>query len=582
MPTIQQRLFCATAGLLVSFGLSAGEAARSASSPADLVLVNAAIHTVDAKQPIARWLAIRGGRIEAVGMAKPSPALIGPKTRVIDAHGKLILPAFIDAHTHPIWGGLSYSRCPLYEGNSVEDYQKLIAKCAAEDPQATWVYGTGWRDGLFVPDGIPTKAQLDAAVHDRPAVFANVGGHGLWLNSKALEAAGITRDTPDPPHGRIDRDANGNPNGGLEEAAVELVASKIPPPSAAAREKALLYAIHYFNSIGIVGFHDALVPIRGKDPAQVIPPGVPETYASLEKKGELKAYVTVALAWDRNAGLEQVPGILAAEKSLSAAGIHARTVKFLLDGVLVQRTAALLDPYSDKPDEKGALEVDPATLDAGVTALDREGFQIHVHAIGDGAVRAALDAFEKARTENHSTLNRPLISHLNLVSPADYPRFKSLGVTPIFQPLWASLDDYMVMTGVRVGAARMEHMYPVASLMRAGASVAYGSDWPVASANPFEGIEVALTHRAPGAVTGDRLAPTERLGLDAAVRNYTLHSAYALHIEDRSGSLTVGKNADLVAVDQNIYEVPATDIAKTRVLVTMYQGDVVYGDLGKL
>jgi predicted amidohydrolase YtcJ len=205
-----------------------------------------------------------------------------------------------------------------------------------------------------------------------------------------------------------------------------------------------------------------------------------------------------------------------------------------------------------------------------------------VHAIGDAAVRAALDAFEKARIENHSTLNRPLISHLNIVSPTDYARFKALGVTPIFQPLWASLDDYMVMTGVRVGPRRMEHMYPVASLMHGGTSVAYGSDWPVASANPFEGIEVALTHRAPGVTTGEMLAPTERVGLDDAVRNYTLHSAYALHIEDRSGSLTVGKNADLVAVDQNIYEIPVAAIGKTRVLVTLYQGQVVYGDLGKL
>src|SRR5262249_16382204 len=160
---------------------------------------------------------------------------IGPKTQLINAHGKLILPAFIDAHTHPIWGGLSHSRCPLYDGNSVADYQRLIKKCAAEDKEATWVYATGWRDRAFVPTGIPTKAQLDAAVHDRPAVFSNVGGHGLWLNSKALEAAGITRDTPDPPHGRIDRDANGDPIGGLEEAAVELVASKIPPPTAMAR-----------------------------------------------------------------------------------------------------------------------------------------------------------------------------------------------------------------------------------------------------------------------------------------------------------------------------------------------------------
>jgi predicted amidohydrolase YtcJ len=554
----------------------------AADAAADLVLINATIHTVDAKQPAAQWLAVRGGRIAATGNAKPPASLIGPATRVVDAHGKLILPAFHDAHTHPVWGGLSKSRCPLYDGNSVEEYQQLIAKCAAEDRESTWLYGTGWRDGLFKPDGIPTKAQLDAVVSDRPAVFANVGGHGLWLNSKALEAAGITRDTPDPPHGRIDRDANGEPIGGLQEAAVELVASKLPPPTAAAREKALLYAVHYFNSIGIVGFHDALVPIRGNDPAQVIPPGVPATYTTLVQRKALKAYVTVALAWDRNGGLEQIAAIKSAEKALREAGVSAHAVKFLLDGVPVQRTAALIEPYTDKPDERGALEVDPKILDPAVAALDRDGFQLHFHAIGDAAVRAALDALDRAHEQNHDTLNRPLISHVNLVSPADVPRFKKLGVTPIFQPLWASLDDYMVMVAVRVGSARMEHMYPAGTLMKAGTTVAYGSDWPVASANPFEGLETAVTRRGNRATSGDRLSPTERISLGEAVRNYTLNSAYALHVEDRSGSLTVGKNADLVAVDQNIFKAPVDQISNTHVLVTMYQGEVVYGDLGKL
>jgi predicted amidohydrolase YtcJ len=550
--------------------------------PADLLIVNAVIHTVDDAHPNAQWIAIRDGRIEALGNATPTPALKGPRTRVVDAHGRLVLPAFIDAHTHPIWGGLSHARCPLYEGKSIADYQRLIAQCAKEDPDSPWVYGVGWEDSHFKPDGIPDKTLLDPIIPDRPAAFSNVGGHSLWLNSKALQAAGITRDTPDPPHGRIDRDANGDPVGGLQEAAVELVTSKLPPPSEAARERALLYALHYFNSVGIVGFHDALVPIRGDEVAQTIPQGVPETYATLVKQGRLKAYVTVALGWDRAAGLEQLDGLRAAAAKLSSAGVHAQTVKFLLDGVPAQRTAALLEPYSDKPGEKGALEVDPEMLKKAVAALAQRGVQVHFHAIGDRAVRASLDAIEYGQQETHQPLNRPLISHLNLVAPSDYPRFKALGVTAIFQPLWACLDDYMRMVAIRVGPKRMTHMYPIASLMRAGATVAYGSDWPVASANPFEGLEVAVTRREPGATSGERLAPTERVGLDTAVKNYTLQSARVLYIEDRSGSLTVGKNADLVAVDQNIFDVPPERIGKTRVLVTMYRGEVVYGDLGSL
>ncbi|MBS0421747.1 MAG: amidohydrolase [Proteobacteria bacterium] len=548
---------------------------------ADLLLINANIHTVDAQHPTAQWIAIHAGKIEALGDGKPPVNLQDAHTRTVDVHHKLVLPAFHDPHTHPIWGGLSHSRCPLYDGNSIEDYKKLITQCAKED-KSEWLYGTGWRDGLFVPSGVPDKRLLDSIVPDRPAVFSNVGGHGLWLNSKALQAAGITRDTPDPPHGRIDRDANGEPIGGLQEAAVELVTSKLPPPSEAAQEKALLYALHYFNSVGIVGFHDALVPIRGDEAAQVIPPRVPDTYIALSKKGLLKAYVTVALGWDRGTGLEQLTGLKATREKLAAAGVQAQTVKFLLDGVPVQRTAALLEPYSDKPDEKGALEVDPETLKKAVAALAKENVQPHFHAIGDGAVHAALDAVEYGQQQTHHLLNRPLVSHVNLVAPADVPRFAALGAIPIFQPLWASMDDYMRLVAVRVGEKRMTHMYPVATLMHAGAKVAYGSDWPVASANPLEGLEVAIARRAPGAKDGVQLAPTEIVSLEDAVRNYTLHAAFALHVEDESGSLTVGKNADLVAIDQDIFHVPATRIAASHVLVTMYKGGVVFGDLGKL
>ena len=508
--------------------------------------------------------------------------LQGAGTRIIDVHHKLILPAFHDAHTHPVWGGLSYGHCALYEGNSIEDYQKLIAKCAHDDTQSTWLYGVGWRDGLFSPSGVPDKALIDAVVPDRPAAFSNVGGHGLWLNSKALEVAGITRDTPDPPHGRIDRDAQGNPTGGLQEAAVELVTSRLPSPSETAREQALLYAIHYFNSMGIVGFHDALVPVRIQESAQTIPPGVPDTYIALKAQGRLNAYVTLALAWDRGAGLEQIPGLETAEAKLASAGIHAHAVKFLLDGVPVQRTAALIEPYSDQPGEKGALEVDPELLKQAVAAVSGKGFQVHFHAIGDRAVQAALDAIQFAQQRAGKPLDRPLISHVNLVAPTDLTRFKTLGAIPIFQPLWACMDDYMRLVAVRVGPQRMEHMYPVASLMRKGVMIAYGSDWPVASANPFEGLEVAVSRLAPGTTSGEMLSPTERITLDSAVRNYTLHSAYTLHLNNQSGSLEVGKSADLIAVDRNIYAIPTDHIGRTRVLLTLYKGAAVFGDLGGL
>jgi predicted amidohydrolase YtcJ len=565
---------------LVLWVAACGQAPQAAdSTAADLVLKNAKLYTVDDAKPTGSSLAVRGGRIVALGDDDDTAALIGPKTQVFDLGGRLVLPAFHDAHTHPVWGGLSHARCPLYDGNSPADYQKIIAKCAKDEPGTGWLYGVGWRDGLFKPEGVPHKELLDEILPDRPAAFANVGGHGLWVNSKGLEAAGITRDTPDPPNGRIDRDARGEPIGGLQEAAVELVLSKVPPPSDKDRLKALIYARDHLHSIGIVGWHDALVPISGEQPGQAIPPGVPETYAALVRDGGLKGYATLALGWDRARGVEQIPDLVAASERLAKAGVDARTVKFLLDGVPVQRTAALIEPYADKPGYHGELQVDQAVLERAAVELDAKGFQLHMHTIGDGAVRAAMNAFAKAREANGPRERRNLISHDNLISDADLKRAAELGVVAVFQPLWASLDDYMQLVAVRVGPARMEHMYPVSSLMRAGGKVAYGSDWPVGPAEPFQGIEVALTRRHPGATEGPRLSPVERISLPAAIRNYTLNSAYALRVDDRSGSLTVGKNADLVVVDRDVFKSAETDIAKTKVLLTMHAGEVVYGNL---
>lgn len=543
---------------------------------------NGNIYTLDDAKPAATSLAVRGGRIAGLGDDRDTVSLIGPKTQVIDLQGRLVLPAFHDAHTHPVWGGLSYSQCPLYEGKSPADYQKIIAKCAAEDPGSGWLYGVGWKDGLFTPEGVPDKKVLDAVVPDRPAAFASVGGHSLWVNSKGLEAAGITRETPDPPNGRIDRDGNREAIGALQETAVELVRKKLPPPSARARENALRYALRYFNGLGIVGWHDALVPLTGDDQTSVMRAHVPETYTALKQSGELKAYVTMALAWNRNKGVEQIPDLVAASQRLASMGVEAKAVKFLLDGVPAQRTAALIEPYSDMPGFRGDLQIKSDVLEEAVAQLDAKGFQVHVHTIGDRAVRTALDAFAKARARNGTTQNRHLLSHNNLIAPADLGRFAELGVVGIFQPLWACLDEYMIMTAVRVGPDRLAGMYPVGGLMRAGGKVAYGSDWAVASANPFEGIEVALTRRHPGATKGERLAPDERVTLAQAIRNYTLNAAYALNKDDRSGSLTLGKSADLVVLDRDVFQIPETEIAKTRVLLTLFAGEAVHGDLASL
>ena len=558
------------------------ESQPAADNAAELVFKNGNIHTVDAARPTATALAVRDGVIVAVGGEEEVSAVVGPNTRVVDLQGRLVLPAFHDAHAHPVWGGLSYSRCPLYDGNSPSDYQQIIAKCAADEPGTGWLYGVGWKDGLFTPEGVPDKKLLDAVVSDRPAAFTSVGGHSIWVNSKGLAAAGITRDTPDPPNGRIDRDAKGEPIGSFQEAAVELILKKLPPPSDQARTDALRYARDHFNALGIVGWHDALVPISVDEPGQAVPPGVPQTYAALASEKALQAHVRLALGWDTTRGVEQIPDLIVAAERLAEAGVAAKSVKFLLDGVPAQRTAALIEPYADKPGFRGDMHMEPSALEEAVTRLDAAGFQVHIHAIGDRAVRTALDSFAKARERNGPKDHRHLLSHVNWIATSDLPRFADLGVIVVFQPLWACLDEYMVMVGERVGSERLSHTYPAASLIGAGGKVAYGSDWSVASANPLEGIEVALTRRFPGATAGARLAADERVTLAQAIENYTLNAAYASHLDDRSGSLVVGKSADLVVLDQDLFKIPPERIAKAKVLVTLFAGEAVHGDLASL
>lgn len=551
------------------------KAQKPAQQAADLVLKNARIYTLDTAVPWASSLAIDSGKIAAVGSDAQVAPFVGEKTRVVDLGGKLVLPGFHDVHAHPVDGGLSYSQCPIYEGTSPEEYQRLIAKCLAAQPGKGWLYGIGWKPGVFVPNGIPDKRLLDAIAPDRPVAISSTGGHTLWVNSEALRVAGITRDTPDPPNGRIDRDPKtGEPVGALQEYASELVAKLLPPPSRQELDGALAYAIEYFNGIGIVGWQDARVPITDSDPTHL-----PAVYTSAQQRGELKSHVRLALLWENGRGPEQLQDLMNASERLAKAGVRAKTVKMFIDGVLVPRTGALIEPYADQSDTRGELQIPVDVFDNAIAELDARGFQVHVHAIGDLGVRTTLDAFAKARERNGRRENRHLISHLNLIAPEDQPRFAQLGVVAVFQPLWARWDEYMRMTAIRVGPERMKHMYPSGSLVRGGATVAYGSDWPVASANPLEGIEVALTRRDPGATSGEALTPEQVITLEQAIRGYTLNSAFANHVEDVSGSLQVGKSADLVVLDRDLFKIPVTQIARTKVLTTLIAGQAVHGTL---
>jgi len=551
--------------------------AGSSSPAADLLLTDAKVYTVDPTRPWAQAVAVREGHIIGVGSNADMARYQGPETQVVNLHGRMLMPAFGDAHVHPVFGGLSYSRCSLHGGHSVDDYLKTIAACVARTPGTGTIYGIGWEDGLFPPSGVPDKALLDRISTDRPLIFLNTGGHGLWVNSRALALAGITRDTPDPENGKIDRDQNGEPVGGLEELAMNLVDKLIPPPTQQDMDDAISYTVKTFNAMGITTWHDAAITVKPDGSSPMI-----EAYHQLQAQGGLSVHVTMALKWENSRGLDQLPTLFSAAEHARSLGLTANAVKFFVDGVVVQRTAAMIDPYQGTTDDRGLLQIPPKTLDDAVTAIDAHGLQAHFHAIGDGAVRAALDAIQAAREHNGVSDHRDLISHMNVVEPADIPRFGQLGAVAIFQPLWACREPYMDLTIERIGAERARHIYPTGAVEAAGGAVAYGSDWPVASANPFEGIQVALTRIAPGVDDRAPLLPGQEVSLPAAIRSYTLNVAYANHLEQQTGSITPGKFADLIVVDHNLFDMAPSAISQARVLVTLFEGKPVYGDLNQL
>lgn len=545
---------------------------------AELVFRNARIYTVDAENPWATAVAVRDGRIVAVGNEDDVLGWSGDSTRVLDLKGKLLLPAFGDGHVHPVYGGLGYSRCSLHSGVTVEDYLATIRACVAASEGRDWVYGVGWKPGLFPPDGIPPKDLLDEISAERPLAFRSIGGHSLWVNSRGLEAAGIARDTPDPENGRIDRDpVTGELLGGLQESAMDLVFRLLPEPSASEMEAAIEYTVGHLNQYGITNFLDAGVDVDPNGDSGTI-----AAYQAIDRRGELNAHVSIAVKWDGESGLEQIPALMSAARSVDGGGLTARTLKIWLDGVMAQRTAALLEPYSDAPDEYGAPMLGATRLNRIVTTFDAEGFDIMIHAIGDRAIRMSLDAFEAARTENGPSGNRFQITHTELVKPQDIERFGQLDVMANFQPSWAHLHDYMQMTAVRLGVKRMQVIYPANSVLQAGARVVYGSDWPVDSADPLLGIEVALTRKAPGEPDATPLSPAEAVTLEQAIEAYTLAVAYANHNEEVTGSIEVGKSADMVILDRDLFALPADQIAKASVLLTLFAGRVVYGSLAEL
>jgi len=536
--------------------------------PADLVLRGGPIYTVDAVRSWARALAVRDGVLLYVGSEPGVAAFIGDDTRVVELRGRTVLPGFQDAHIHSLYAGTEAAHfCDLSGLETREQYLEGIAKYAQEHPDEAWIRGGGWDMDAF-PGGIPDGRLIDRVVADRPVYLSSADGHSAWVNSKAMQIAGITRDTPDPPDGRIDRDPQtGEPIGALQEGAMDLV--ELPPVTLEQQSTGLLYALKLLNGYGITAFQEA-----GLTPQEL------EVYRQLGERGELTARVVASQWWERARGEEQIEEMLARRAEFTKGRLRATTIKIMQDGVMENHTAVLLEPYVGKPGERGTPFVEPDALKSIVTRLDHEGFQVHFHAIGDGAIRQVLDAIEAARRSNGDRDNRHHVSHLQLFDPADIPRFRELGVVANFQPLWAYAEKYITdLTIPFLGPKRSRWLYPIGSLLRSGAVVAFGSDWNVSSPNPFEEIEVAVTRMGPDGETQTPFLPEERIDLPSALAAFTINAAYVNGIEDRTGSIEVGKLADLIVIDRNPFEVEPAEISEITVLLTLLEGEPVHGDL---
>lgn len=541
---------------------------------ADLVLTGGSVLTMDAARRTAEAVAVRAGRIVAIGASAEVERWRGTQTRRIDLAGRTLLPGFQDAHVHPAMAGINLTRCPLHDLTPEPAvYLETIRAYAQANPDPAWVIGDGWYMSAF-PGGTPTRQALDAVVPDRPSFFVNRDGHGAWVNSRALALAGIDRDSSDPVSGRIEREPGGDPSGTLHEGAMEIVRRILPPATIEDLAHGLELAQAYLQRLGITAWQDAWV--TAEDLA---------AYRLIAERGRLTGRAIACHWWERDLGGEQIEDLIERRRIGQVGRLRSSTVKIMQDGVAENYTAAMLEPYLDRggrsTGNRGISFVDPELLKGYVTRLDAAGFQVHFHALGDRAVREALDAIGAARRVNGPSDGRHHIAHLQVVDPAEYARFRQLDVTANIQPYWACNDPQMLeLTLPFLPAERGALQYPFRSLQAAGARLAGGSDWTVSTPNVLAEIEVAVNRISPETRAAEPLLPAEALDLDTALAAFTRGSAWVNHLDQETGSIEAGKLADLVVLDRDISRMDPRRLGDARVLLTLIEGLAVHEDPG--
>lgn len=529
-----------------------------AEPPPTLAITRAKIWTAEAARPWAEAIALRDDLVVAVGSNADIEALGAERT--LDAGGRLVLPGFIDSHVHFASGSLGLSQVDLTGACSVEAMQSRIAAWAAANPEAPWILGGGWEYTCFPGGRLPTRGDLDPVTGSRPAYLRAYDGHTAWANTRALEVAGVDRDTAFSGFGELVRDpATGEPTGGLKEGAMALVSAHVPAPTREQRLAAIREGLVVAAALGLTSLHNAS--------------GSPEEvglYEELLARGELSARLLFALSAGRDAN--PCAAWQPLRERLAGPWVRVPAVKFMVDGVIESHTAAMLEPYADKPGERGQLALDPETYRQALADCAARGFQPWTHAIGDAGVRLALDAYQALGRPDL----RPRVEHIEVVSIADLPRFGALGVIASMQPIHAYPSTIEVWSRA-VGPVRLPRAFAWRSLQAAGARLAFASDWPASiSLSPLRGIHNAVNRRT---LEGDPLGgwlPGQRVDLETALRAYTIDAAWAARVEDEIGSLAPGKRADLVMLDRDLFDMEPQRLHEAEVVTTVVGGRVVF------
>lgn len=549
--------------ILVQALCCAAEAIAAAPAYAEVILRGGAIYTADPTRALAQAIALSDGKVLAVGTPAEVARTAGPNTRIVELAGRMVLPGLHDAHVHPMSAGLWFLRCRLNDALTLDELTRTIRACDAQRTQSEWFIARGWADASF--DDVALARTFESAALKRPAALISARGERIWLNAAGLKRVGIDSSQAPAVDDGIGRDRSGRPNGFVSGAAAAQVRSQLPKDSERDYRNALRHVSALLNAHGVTSLTDASVS-----------PPMLEAYRAAERAGELTVRVALAQNLPQGPAATAVAELRARRQDGHSHMLNDGLVKLFLDGDFAERGAALLEPYADAPNNLGELNRTPAELKQVVIALDAAGFDLHLHAIGDRAVRGGLDAIQAAIRANGARDRRHQIAHVALVNPADLPRFKALAVIANLQLAWAKPDeDSSVTAPKRLGPQRAARQLAFADLLKHRAMLVAGSDGPLPTMNPFEAIQIAATRRAADG-TGAALEPAQALRVRDLLQMLTRNGAFAVRAERFSGQLLPGYAADLIVIDQNLLEIPVEKIAETQVLLTLLAGRPVH------